>query len=162
MRIGQGSNTQQPNSSVRMHELSVAQSIAEFTLSESDRLHAKKVRELHVYVGELMQVDKNVLIRALEALMTDARLKDCRLHVQVVPASFTCRRCSSTWGMKEAEEQLGVVPQELLVEEPDSDELPLHFLPYLFPAFIHCPKCGSSDISAVEGEDVRIGRIVLE
>jgi len=152
----------QPGSAPAMHELSVAQNIVDFVLSEMEKRRAKRVIEIEVDVGELMQIDKDVLVRALEALTSDARLKDCRVRVRAVPASFTCRRCSSSWGMKEAREQLGVVPKELLVKEPDSDELPLHFLPYLYPAFLHCPNCKSSDISVIEGEDVRIGRIVLE
>jgi len=145
-----------------MHELSVARSITDFALSETERQNAKKVMEVYVDVGELMQVDTAVLLDALKALMTGAKLKDCKVRVQVAAASFSCRRCSSTWGMKEAKQQLGAVPEDLLVREPDSDELPLHFLPYLYPAFVHCPKCGSSDVAVLEGEDVQIRRLVLE
>jgi hydrogenase nickel incorporation protein HypA/HybF len=145
-----------------MHELSVAQSIADFALSETEKQNAKKVTEMYVDVGELMQVDIKVLLDALKMLMTGAKLKDCKVRVQVAAASFSCRRCSSSWGMTEAKRQLGAVPEELLVREPDSDELPLHFLPYLYPAFIHCPKCGTSDVAVAEGEDVQIRRLVLE
>jgi hydrogenase nickel incorporation protein HypA/HybF len=145
-----------------MHELSVAQSIAGFALSETESQNANKVREIYVDVGELMQVDTKVLLDALKMLMTGPKLEGCKVRVQVTAASFSCRRCSSAWGMAEAKSQLGEVSQELLVKEPDSDELPLHFLPYLYPAFIHCPKCGSSDIAATEGEDVQIRKMVLE
>jgi hydrogenase nickel incorporation protein HypA/HybF len=145
-----------------MHELSIAQSIVDYALSETERQNAKKVTELDVDVGELMQVDTKVLLNALNMLMTDPRLKDCEVRVRATIASFSCRRCSSTWGMAEAKRQLGAVPENLLVKEPESDELPLHFLPYLYPAFIHCPKCGSSDLAVTEGEDVQIRRLVLE
>jgi hydrogenase nickel incorporation protein HypA/HybF len=144
-----------------MHELSVAQSIADFALSEAERQDGKRVMEMYVEVGELMQVDTKVLADALNMVMTGPKLKDCRVRVQVTGASFSCRRCSSRWDMAEAKRQLGAVPESLLVEEPESDELPLHFLPYLYPAFIHCPKCGSSDAAVKEGEDVQIRRLVL-
>lgn len=144
-----------------MHELSIAQSIVDFALAEAERKGAKNVKELDVDVGELMQVDTKVLRDALDMLMTGPKLKGCEVRVQVAPASFSCRRCSSTWDMTEAKRQLVSVPEKLLVEEPDSDELPLHFLPYLFPAFIHCPKCGSSDVAVTEGEDVQIKGLVL-
>jgi hydrogenase nickel incorporation protein HypA/HybF len=145
-----------------MHELSVAQSIVDFASSEIEKQNAKKVTELDVDVGELMQIDAKVLLNALKMLTTDMKMKDCKVHLRVVSASFSCRRCSSRWGMAEAKKQLGAVSQDLLVEEPESDELPLHFLPYLYPAFIHCPECGSSDSAVTEGEDVQIRRLVLE
>jgi len=145
-----------------MHELSVAQSIAGFALSETEKRNAKKVTELHIDVGELMQVDTKILLDALNMLMVGTRLKGCDVRIRVVGASFSCRRCSARWGMAEAKRQLGAVEEDLLVKEPDSDELPLHFLPYLYPAFIHCPKCGSSDVAATRGEDVQIRKMVLE
>ncbi len=145
-----------------MHELSVAQSIADFALSETDKHKAEKVKELWVDVGELMQVDMKVLGDALKMLTAGGKFKDCHVRIEMTRAAFECRRCSSRWGMEEAKRQLGAVPEDLLVEEPDSDELPLHFLPYLYPAFIHCPKCGSSDVEVTEGEDVQIRKLVLE
>ena len=145
-----------------MHELSIAQSIVDFASSETERQNAKKVTELNVDVGELMQIDAEVLLNALKMLTTDMRMKDCKVRLRVVSASFSCRRCSSRWGMAEAKRQLGTLPPDLKVEEPESDELPLHFFPYLYPAFIHCPRCGSSDVAVTEGEDVQIRRLGLE
>jgi len=145
-----------------MHELSIARSIVDFAESEKERQNAERVTEIQLEVGELMQVDSSVLLQALEALTAGSSLKGCRVRVDVLPASFSCRRCSSSWDMEEAKKQLGVVQEDLLVKEPDSDELPLHFLPYLYPAFIHCPTCGSSDVEVVTGEDVQIRRMVLE
>jgi len=150
------------NSWLRMHELSVAQSITDFALSETQKQNARRVTEISVDVGELMQVDTKVLLDALNMLMSGTKLKGCKVRVRVAAASFSCRRCLSSWGMAEAKSQLGAVPEDLLVKEPDSDELPLHFLPYLYPAFIHCPRCGSSDIAVTEGEDVQIRKMVLE
>ena len=145
-----------------MHELSIAQSIVDYASTESERQHAKKVTELNVDVGELMQIDAEVLLNALKLLTTDAKMDDCEVHVRVVSASFSCRKCSSRWGMEEANKQLGRLPADLKVREPESDELPLHFFPSLYSAFIHCPRCGSSDIAVTEGEDVQIRRLVLE
>lgn len=145
-----------------MHELSVAQSIVDFALSEADNHQAKKVKELQVGIGELMRVDMEVLVSALASVIKASKLEGCKVEAKQLPASFSCRRCYLVWGMQEADKQLGAVQKDLLVKEPDSDELPLHFMPCLYPAFIHCPSCGSSDISVVEGEDVKIMRMVLE
>ena len=145
-----------------MHELSVAQSIVEFALYEADRNKAEKVVELDVDVGELMQVDTDVLRKALGALMNGPRLAGARVEVQTESASFSCQRCESRWDMQDAREQLSQVPDSLLVREPDSNEVPIHFLPALYSAFLKCPACGSTDFSAVRGEEIRVMRIVLE
>ena len=145
-----------------MHELSVAQSIVEFALYEADRNKAEKVVELDVDVGELMQVDIRVLRKALGALMTGPRLTGAKTRVSVEGAYFSCRRCGSEWDMLEAKKQLSEVPEWLLVREPESNEVALHFLPDLYAAFIRCPTCGSSDFTALRGDDIRVMRVVLE
>lgn len=145
-----------------MHELSIAQSIVDTVLSEVKKNDAKRVTEISVDVGQLMQLDRNALAFALRLLITGPVLKDARVRVRVKKASFSCRKCNLEWGMAEAQKQLAEVPDTLRVREPDSKELPLHFLPSLYPAFIRCPRCGSSDISSKEGEEIQLRRVVME
>jgi len=145
-----------------LHELSVAQSIVDTVLSEVEKNEAKRVTEISLDVGQLMQLDRNALAFALRLLMTGPVLKGARVRVNVRKASFSCRKCGRAWGMAEAQKQLAEVPDTLRVREPDSKELPLHFLPSLYPAFIRCPRCGSSDISSKEGEEIQFRRLVIE
>lgn len=145
-----------------MHELSVAQSIVDTVLLEADKNHARQIKEINIDVGELMQLDTKALADALKILMTGDRLKGARVLVHVKSASFSCRKCSNQWGMAEARKQLAQVPDSLLVREPDSKELPLHFLPYLYPSFVHCPKCGSADTATTEGEDIKLRKLIME
>ena len=145
-----------------MHELSIAESIVRYSLSEADKNGASRVTEMQVDVGELMQVEVDVLSEVLNRLMTGPRLGGARVKVRVKGASFSCRRCGGRWGMGEARRQLSGVPRSLLVREPDSKEVPLHFFPHLYPAFVHCPECGSSDVSVTDGQDVLLTRLVLD
>jgi hydrogenase nickel incorporation protein HypA/HybF len=145
-----------------LHELSIAQSIVDTVLSEVKKNDAKRVTEISVDVGQLMQLDRNALAFALRLLMTGPVLKGARVRVRVKKASFSCKKCNLEWGMAEAQKQLAEVPDTLRVREPDSKELPLHFLPFLYPAFIRCPRCGSSDISSKEGEEIQLRRVVME
>jgi hydrogenase nickel incorporation protein HypA/HybF len=145
-----------------LHELAIAQSIAESAAEEAGRAKAKRVASIEVEVGELMQLDVEALRQALKMLMAGPILKDAKVHVRVSSASFVCNRCGERWGMPEARRQLALVADELRVREPDSVELPLHFLPHLYPAFVKCPKCGSADSEAVEGEDIVLRRVVME
>lgn len=144
-----------------MHELAIAQSIVESAKVQADKSKAKKVAEILVEVGELMQLDVGALDAAFTMLVADPRLKGAKVQVRITPAEFSCNRCGRRWGMDEAKKQLELVADELRVREPDSVELPLHFLPYLYPTFVKCPECGSAD-STAEGEDVIVRRVVLE
>lgn len=145
-----------------MHELSIAQSIIDYAVAEADKNDAKLVREIRIEVGELMQVDVEALKYLVKLLMKGPRLENCRVEFKTKEADFRCGKCGTTWGMKEAKQQLQRTTDSLLVREPDSKELPLHFLPSLYSSFVHCPKCGSADIVVESGEDIRLRRLVME
>jgi hydrogenase nickel incorporation protein HypA/HybF len=145
-----------------MHEFGMAQSIVEYAISEAEGRKAARVAEIRVDVGELTMIDRRVLSHALRLLLTGPKLEGCRVLVRKKGVKFVCRKCAALWSMEEATKQLQKLPEELLVREPDSREVPLHFLPSLYPAFVHCPKCGSADLEVKEGQDVSIGRMVLE
>jgi len=145
-----------------LHELSIAQNIVDAALEEADKAGAEKVLSIEIKVGELMQVEVDVLREALGLLMKGKRLEGASVKLDLVRASFSCSKCGETWGMEEARRQLAGVPDELRVREPDSVELPLHFLPQLYPAFLRCPRCGSSDVSVTAGEDIWLRRVELQ
>jgi Zn finger protein HypA/HybF involved in hydrogenase expression len=90
------------------------------------------------------------------------RLEGATLSVRKEEASFACNRCSATFGMAEVKHQLDDVADNLKIIEPDSQELPLHFLPRLYSAFIKCPECGSSDAHLDKGGDIRVEKLVME
>jgi len=142
--------------------MGIAQNIVDTVLSEAEKKGAKRITEISVDVGQLMQLDRDALAFGLKLLMRGPTLRGARVRVRVRKASFSCRRCNSEWGMAEAQKQLAEVPDALRVREPDSKELPLHFLPYLYPAFIRCPGCGSSDIFSREGEEIKFRRVLME
>jgi len=145
-----------------LHELSIAQSIIDYVVSEADKNGAKSVTEIQIEVGELMQVDVEALKELVKMLMTGPRLEKCRVRLELKAASFRCRKCGAAWDMKEANKQLQQTSDSLLVREPDSKELPLHFLPSLYSSFLNCPRCGSADIGAENGGDIRLRKMVLE
>jgi hydrogenase nickel incorporation protein HypA/HybF len=145
-----------------LHEMSLAHSVVASVLAEADKHKATKVVKIRLAIGELMQLDKGILVESFKSLLEGPILGGAELEVVDDRAAFSCQKCSAKWGMDEAREQLKNVAPDLLVSEPDSRELPLHFLPELYPAFIHCPRCGSSDIFLSDGGAIRITRLVLE
>ena len=145
-----------------MHELGIAQSIVDYAVTEAKARKASRVAEVQVEVGELSMIERPILSNALRMLRTGPLMEGCRFRVRWRKVAFSCRKCSATWPMADAMKQLEKVPQDLLVNEPDSKEVPLHFLPSLYPAFVRCPKCGSADLDVTAGEDVKIMRVVFE
>lgn len=145
-----------------MHELSIAQDVIDSVLSEAKKNNAKKVLVIEISIGELMQLDKDAFANSFSVLGSGTTLADARLEMAVEKAVFLCRKCSRSWSMDETQKQLQEVEKGLLIKESDGTELPLHFLPQLYPAFVHCPDCGSSDILLKGGESIQIKKLVLE
>jgi hydrogenase nickel incorporation protein HypA/HybF len=145
-----------------LHELSIAQNVIDAVLSEAKKNSASKVLVVEVSVGELMQLDKDAFVYSLTLLLSGPILGAAKLEVMVSKATFSCRKCSRSWNMDEAQKQLQKVEKGLLIKELDGAELPLHFLPQLYPVFVHCPDCGSSDIFLKDGQSVQITRLVVE
>jgi hydrogenase nickel insertion protein HypA len=146
-----------------MHEISIAASIVDAVLLEVEKNNAKAVKEINVDVGELMQLDVKTLTDSLSLLIKGSKLETAQIFLHVKEASFSCRKCGTRWDMRAARNDLEKISDNLLIREPDSKELPLHFLPSLYSSFIHCPKCGSSEAEVSEGsEDVRLRKLVME
>lgn len=147
-----------------MHEMTVAQNIIDSIMLEAQSKKASHVKEIDIDIGELMQLDTKVLKEGMRLLLPSIPLlKGAHVRFYRKKTSFRCRKCGSFLGVEDARRQLSKVSQDLLVRETDSKELPLHFLPYLYPTFVHCPKCSSSDMQISEGgEDISLRKLVME
>jgi len=130
--------------------------------AEAQKKHSKRVARLDITIGELMMLDRRAFGESLRLLRSGSMYAGTRVQVKVEKAHFSCRRCSTEWEMGEAMRQLGKVDDRAKIREPDSVELPLHFLPELFPSFIECPKCGSSDSFLKGGDEIKITKLLLE
>ena len=145
-----------------MHELSIAQSVVSAVLLEAEKNNATQVKEINLDVGELMQLETDVLTNALNMLMTGEKLNGAKVFLHLKSAAFACRKCGNQWDMSEVKRQLEKVPDSLLVREPDSKEVPLHFFPYLYSSFANCSKCGSVDVATLDGDDIKLRTLVME
>lgn len=143
-----------------MHELSVAQNIVDTVLLEVDRNEGRLIKEINLDVGELTQLDTRVLTDALKILLV-GKLKGTRVVIHTKRASFSCEECNEHWGIEEAKSQLPKVPDSLLVRKPEGKRHARDFSPYLSHEFLHCPKCGSADITTIEGEDIKLRKVIL-
>lgn len=125
-----------------MHEWALAEAIISAVSEAADRENFREVSRVVIAVGELQQVDRDILRFAIEQLKPD-RLARTKFTIRSARAKFLCRACGHKWFLKE----IGL--SEDLKET-------LHFIPEVAHAYIRCPVCGSPDFEVSEGRGVWI------
>lgn len=98
--------------------------------------------EVKIKVGELQQVELEVLDFALKELLKRAPLEEVKLKLEREKARFRCKICGLGWGLDEV--------VTLSKEELEA----VHFVPELIHAFARCPRCKSPDFEIVRGRGV--------
>jgi len=143
-----------------LHEWSIAEGIVDVLL---EMFKDKKLREVDIKIGELRDLDLDVLRSALNILSESRSLKGLKFNLHVSKARFKCLNCGEEWGLEKAlemvEETIGA--ESVIIEESGS-ELPLHFIPSLIIGLQKCPSCGMMDIAIDSGRELEITRVVVE
>ena len=135
-----------------MHEASYALAIIDSVLNELRKrgLERVKVKKIHLEIGELSLIDSIALKNSFEAYSTGSPLEGAELVIKVIPSKFKCKKCGHEWGFREAFPQLEVnIPV-------------IHMYPHLVAELLKCPKCKSSEIEILQGEEFRITKIEYE
>src|SRR6266567_2066921 len=78
----------------RMHELSIAMSIVDAALDESQR-RGVQVRAVHLRLGALSGVVKDALLFSYEVACQDTPLQGSQLIVEELPVIVFCPQCQS-------------------------------------------------------------------
>jgi hydrogenase nickel incorporation protein HypA/HybF len=100
----------------------------------------KEVTEINIKVGELQQIELDILEFALSQLKP-AKFKNAQITIKIEKAELKCRICGHQW----------VFSKEKL--DKDSAEA-IHFVPEIAHTYIKCPKCGSPDFEVLQGRSV--------
>jgi hydrogenase nickel incorporation protein HypA/HybF len=123
-----------------MHEWALAEAIITAVSQTAEKEGVKEVTEVKIKVGELQQIEIDILEFALSQLKT-AKLEKARFKIEIEKAKLKCRVCEHQWFF--SREKL----DENAVEA-------IHFVPEIAHTYIKCPKCGSPDFEIVEGRGV--------
>ncbi|MBM4331125.1 MAG: hydrogenase maturation nickel metallochaperone HypA [Deltaproteobacteria bacterium] len=90
--------------SLKMHELSITQSILEIALDYAKRNQAQKVVEIHLKIGEVSDFDDEWIQRYFDFVGKGSLAEGAKLRISRVPAQLQCNPCSfifplnkSTW-----------------------------------------------------------------
>jgi len=123
-----------------MHEWALAEAVIKAASDIAEREGLKEVTHVTVRVGELQQVEGDILGFALSQLKT-ARFKNAKFDVETEKARLKCRVCGHTW----------------VFRDKDMDQATLeaiHFVPEIAHAYVKCPKCASPDFEIEQGRGV--------
>jgi len=135
-----------------LHEASYALAIIDAVLNELQKRGIKdvKVKKIYLRIGELSLIDNTALKSAFEAYSMGSPLEGAELEIEIIPSKFKCKRCGHEWSFREAFPQLEVnIPV-------------IHMYPHMVAELLKCPKCGSTEIEILQGEEFTITKIEYE
>jgi hydrogenase nickel incorporation protein HypA/HybF len=123
-----------------MHEWALAEAVIAAVSQVAEKEGLKEVTEVKIKVGELQQIELDILEFALSQLLP-AKFKDAKFSIEVARAELKCRVCGRKWFFKKEK-----------LDESTAEAI--HFVPEIAHAYIKCPKCGSPDFEILEGRGV--------
>lgn len=123
-----------------MHEWALAEAVISTVSQIAEKEGLKEVAEVEIKVGELQQIELDVLEFALSQLKT-LKLKNAKFNIQTVKAELKCRVCGHKW----------IFEKEKMNEEIAEA---IHFVPEIAHTYVKCPKCGSPDFEILQGRGV--------
>ncbi len=123
-----------------MHEWALAEAILATATEIAKKEKLKQVTEVTVRVGELQQVEREILRFALTQMKPEG-FTNTKFRFLKAKTELKCRVCGTTWQFKK--EKLDKATMEAI-----------HFVPEVAHTYIKCPKCGSPDFEIVEGRGV--------
>jgi hydrogenase nickel incorporation protein HypA/HybF len=128
-----------------MHEWALAEGVIATATRFAEQNGLTEVTEVVVIVGELQQVEHEVLQFAFQQLKTPL-FRNAEFVLRPQPAKFRCRNCGHEWSFT----------SEGMTEEVSEA---IHFVPEMAHVYIKCSECGSPDFEVVEGRGVWLATI---
>ena len=128
-----------------MHEWALAEAVVSTTLKTAEEKGLKEIIELKIKIGELQQIDQEILEFALSQLRSPM-LRNAKFSFETVKAELKCRVCDHKW--KFSTKNL----------DEDVSEF-IHFVPEIAHTYLKCPKCGSPDFEILTGRGVWLDSI---
>jgi len=123
-----------------MHEWALAEAVIASVAEVAKREKLKQVTEVTVKIGELQQVEKEILVFALKQLKPTG-FNSTRFRVTKGKTTLKCRVCGNTWLFRRS---------KLEAETAEA----IHFVPEVAHTYIRCSRCGSPDFEIAEGRGI--------
>ena len=128
-----------------MHEWALAEAILASAKEIAEKEKLKEIKEVTIKVGELQQVEPDILRFALSQMKTEI-FKNAKFRILKAKTTLKCRVCGTTW-------------QFNLKKLDKNTAEAIHFVPEVAHTHVKCPKCGSPDFEIVSGRGVWLENI---
>ena len=128
-----------------MHEWALAEGVITTAQKFAEENGLNKVTEVVIMIGELQQIDHDVLEFTFEQLKTEL-FKDAKFVLKTQPAKFKCRVCGNEWDFK---------AQGLTEDISEA----IHFVPAMAHVYVKCTHCESPDFEVTQGRGVWLATI---
>ena len=128
-----------------MHEWALAEGVITTAQKFAEENGLNKVTEVVIMIGELQQIDHDVLEFTFEQLKTEL-FKDAKFILKTQPAMFKCRACGNEWSFK---------AQGLTEDISEA----IHFVPEMAHVYVKCTECESPDFEVTQGRGVWLATI---
>ena len=128
-----------------MHEWALAEGVVTTAQRFAEENGLTKITEVVVMIGELQQIDHDVLEFTFEQLKTEL-FKDAKFILKTQPAMFKCRACGNEWSFK---------AQGLTEDISEA----IHFVPEMAHVYVKCTECESPDFEVTQGRGVWLATI---
>ncbi|MCW3998011.1 MAG: hydrogenase nickel incorporation protein HypA [Candidatus Bathyarchaeota archaeon] len=128
-----------------MHEWALAEAVITAASKIAVKEELKEIKEIIVKIGELQQVDEDILIFAFNQLKKDL-FRNTLFYIVKAKSKLECRVCGFKWDFK---------TQNLDENTVES----IHFVPEVAHAYIKCLRCGSPDFEIIEGRGIWLEEI---
>ena len=128
-----------------MHEWALAEAVIAAAQQVAEKEKLKEIREVNIKIGELQQVERDILRFALSQIKP-ASFKNAVFHISTAKTTLKCRVCGNTWLFRETK-----------LDEETAEAI--HFVPEVAHSYIKCPKCGSPDFEIAEGRGIWLENI---
>lgn len=123
-----------------MHEWALAEAVISTASQIAEKEGIREITEVRIKVGELQQIELDILDFALSQLKT-SKFKKTNFNIEVLKAKLKCRVCGHQWIF--SREELGEDAAEAV-----------HFVPEIAHTFIKCPQCDSPDFKILQGRGI--------
>lgn len=123
-----------------MHEWALAEAVVSTASEIAEKEGIEEVAEVKIKIGELQQIELDILEFALSQLKT-AKFQNTKFSMEIIKAQLKCRVCGHQWIF------MGENLDENIAEA-------IHFVPEIAHTYIKCPKCGSPDFEILRGRGI--------
>jgi hydrogenase nickel incorporation protein HypA/HybF len=123
-----------------MHEWALAEAVIAAATEIAEKEKLKQVTEITIKIGELQQVEREILSFALGQLKSEG-FKNTRFRITKGKTKLKCRACGERWLFQKSKLNKDITEA-------------IHFVPEVAHTYIKCPRCGSPDFEITEGRGI--------